>query len=159
MINDENYMTSENRWLKGFEYEDFLPQSILSPNMENCYFMLYSQYGRNTLGMLKLIYGENETEVAKYLFIMYNESGNIIDTLCLLAEKDTYRDIDDFFMSYIALSKNEIQHVCVGPFSSDDTMTTCKKVIYRITDNGFTYKTEDDFGEIMIPDRATDIRL
>lgn len=159
IIDDKDYMTFENRWLKGFEYEDFLPQSFLVPNMDNCYFMLKTQYGRNTIGLVKLFYDEDETDIAKYLFIMYNESGEIIDTLCLLSGKYTYLDIDDFFMSYIVLSRNEIQHVCIGPFSTNDVKTTCKKVTYIVTEKGFYYKTEKKYGVIMIPDKATDIRL
>ena len=159
IIYDEDYMTFENRWLEGFEYEDFLPKSFLSPNMDNCYFMFKTQYGKKTIGMLKITYDEDETDIAKYLFIMYDEMGDIIDTLCLLSGKDTYKDIDDFFMSYIILSQNEIQHICMGPFSYKDVKTTCKKVTYSITDNGFSYKTEKKIGDIVIPYRATDIRL
>ena len=65
----------------------------------------------------------------------------------------------DFFMSYIVLSLNEIQHICIGPFSNNDVKTTCKKDTYIVTEKGFYYETEKKCGVIIIPDKATDIRL
>ncbi len=158
-IKDCDYMKFEFRRLNGFIYDDFLPKSIFRQGFENCYFMLTMCHDDKIVAMIKNIYVVDDIETAEYFFVLYNNTGVILDTLCLLAGRDTYKDIDDFFMSYIILKKNEIQHVCIGPFGSDDAVTNCKKSFFAIVENHFVLQNEESYNNVLVPIEALDIRI
>ena len=159
IIEDGDYMTFENRWMCDFKFDFFLPKSIFKHGFVNCYFMLTVQQDEHIIVMTKATYEENGIETAEYYFVMYNNNGEILDTLCLLAGRDTYKDIKDFYMSYIMLNKNEILQICVGPYSDKDTTANCKKIIYTIKDNGFIFNSEELYNKVFIPNNVTDVRL
>lgn len=159
IVEDGDYMTFENRWMRDFKFDIFLPKSIFKRGFDNCYFLLAVQHDEHIIVMTKVTYEENDIETAEYYFIMYNNNGEILDTLRLLAGRDTYKDIKDFYMSYIILNKNEILQICIGPYSGKDTTANCKKKKYTIKDNGFIFNSEELYNKVFIPNNVTDVRL
>lgn len=158
VVHDENYVTFENRWFNNFKYNYYLPKSVFLDGFENWYFMLTSRQDESVLAMTKIIQDKEGVITSRYLFIIYDNEGKIIDTLNITAARDSYLNIENFFMSYIILNKNKIQHIQIGPFKEDDTMTVCKKVLYNIFEKRIVQVSTIFHGKVNIPNVATDIK-